>query len=41
MSPLAGTNVFTMDLINSHYLGDQKATHDKRSISFDSHLSSC
>ncbi|KAF9069165.1 hypothetical protein BDP27DRAFT_1402854 [Rhodocollybia butyracea] len=26
----AGTNVFTMDLINGHYLGDRKATRDKR-----------
>ncbi|KAF9029392.1 hypothetical protein BDP27DRAFT_1349689 [Rhodocollybia butyracea] len=25
-----GTNVFTMDLINGHYLGDRKATRDKR-----------
>ncbi|KAJ3980043.1 hypothetical protein F5890DRAFT_1543779 [Lentinula detonsa] len=25
-----GTNVFTMDLVNGHYLGDRKATRDKR-----------
>lgn len=26
----AGTNVFTMDLISEHYLGDRKATRDQR-----------
>ncbi|EJD52355.1 hypothetical protein AURDEDRAFT_158081 [Auricularia subglabra TFB-10046 SS5] len=25
-----GSNIFTMDLINGHYLGDRKATRDKR-----------
>ncbi|KAK0239110.1 hypothetical protein EDD85DRAFT_531090 [Armillaria nabsnona] len=25
-----GTNIFTMDLINGHYLGDRKATRDQR-----------
>ncbi|KAJ3752207.1 hypothetical protein EV360DRAFT_88970 [Lentinula raphanica] len=25
-----GTNVFTMDLVNGHYLGDRKATRDQR-----------
>ncbi|KAJ7285588.1 hypothetical protein C8J57DRAFT_641477 [Mycena rebaudengoi] len=25
-----GTNIFVMDLINGHYLGDRKATRDKR-----------
>ncbi|KAJ3991807.1 hypothetical protein F5050DRAFT_1898377 [Lentinula boryana] len=25
-----GTNVFTMDVVNGHYLGDRKATRDKR-----------
>jgi hypothetical protein len=32
----AGTNVFTMDIINGHYLGDRKATRDQRVFKYAS-----